>query len=89
MTECLAGNAPTAEQLQEWIEFFHTNGFLVIRNVLTPEQCELLRNDLDRDIIQEVGHKKAVDSRRIMKRMFEHSQPNLNLFDLEPIVIQM
>ncbi|WP_255512222.1 MULTISPECIES: hypothetical protein [Oscillatoriales] len=41
MTEYLAGNAPTAERLQECIEFFHANAFLVIHNVLTPEQCEL------------------------------------------------
>ncbi|WP_255512221.1 MULTISPECIES: hypothetical protein [Oscillatoriales] len=44
---------------------------------------------MDKALIQDIGQKKAVDSRRIMKRMFEHSQPNLNLFDWEPIVIQM
>ncbi|MCL1465827.1 phytanoyl-CoA dioxygenase family protein [Argonema galeatum] len=86
MADYLAGNVPTAEQLDEWITFFHANGFLVIHNVLTPEQCELLRHDLDEALSEEVGQKKARNSRKIMKRMFEHSQPNLNLFELEPVV---
>jgi ectoine hydroxylase-related dioxygenase (phytanoyl-CoA dioxygenase family) len=86
MIEYLSGKSPTAEQLHEWIEFFHANGFLVIPNVLTPEQCKLLKQDLDTTLIAALGEKEASNSRKIMKRMFEHSQPNLNLFDLEPIV---
>ncbi|GET44139.1 phytanoyl-CoA dioxygenase family protein [Microseira wollei] len=86
MTEYLAGKLPTEQQLHEWIEFFHANGFLVIPNVLTPAQCEALRNDLDAALIADVGESESRTSRKIMERMFEHSQPNLNLFDLEPIV---
>ncbi len=86
MTEYLTGKSPTEEQLYEWIEFFHANGFLVIPNVLTPEQCEALRNDLDAALIADMGESKARTSRKIMKRMFEHSNSNLNLFDLDPIV---
>lgn len=33
MAGYLGGNVPTAEQLDEWITFFHANGFLVIHDV--------------------------------------------------------
>lgn len=85
MSEYLSGQTPTPEQLHAWMEYFHTHGFLVIPNVLTPEQCELLKTDLDADLRQ-VEPKKYKTSKKIMKRMFERSQHNLALFDLEPIV---
>ncbi|MBW4617024.1 MAG: phytanoyl-CoA dioxygenase family protein [Desmonostoc vinosum HA7617-LM4] len=85
MLEYLTGKQPTTELLNEWIEYFHTHGFIVIPNVLTPEQCELLRNDLDETLKKNEG-KNYQKSKKIMKRMFEHSQQNLKLFNLEPIV---
>ncbi|MDZ8028911.1 MAG: phytanoyl-CoA dioxygenase family protein [Nostoc sp. DedQUE11] len=85
MPEYLTGKQPTTEQLNEWIEYFHTNGFLVIPNMLTPEQCELLRNDLNTTLKKTEG-KNSQKSKKIMKRMFEHSQQNLNLFALDPMV---
>ena len=86
MPEYLAGKEATAEQLNEWVESFHANGFLVIHNVLAPELCQHLKNDLD-DILKITEGEKYNPSRGMMKkRMFEHSQHNLNLFALEPIV---
>lgn len=85
MSDYLSGQIPTPEQLHVWIEDFHTHGFLVIPNVLTPEQCEWLKTDLDVDLRQ-VEPKKYKKSQKIMKRMFERSPHNLALFDLEPIV---
>jgi len=85
MSEYLSGKQPTTEQLNQWIEYFHANGFLVIENVLTPEQCEVLKNDLD-EIFKQSEGKNYQKSKKIMKRMFEHSQQNLNLFALEPMV---
>jgi ectoine hydroxylase-related dioxygenase (phytanoyl-CoA dioxygenase family) len=85
MSEYLAGNPPTPEQLTEWIKFFHANGFLVIPNVLPPEHCQILRDDLDR-VLKKAKGKSAKNSKKIMKRMFEDSQANLDLFALEPIV---
>jgi len=86
MTEHLAGKSPSSAQLHEWIESFHRDGFLVIHNVLTPEHCKLLRTDLD-EVFEKVGHKPDYYlSRKFMKRMFEHSRHNLELFALEPIV---
>lgn len=85
MPNYLAGNKPTTEQLNQWIEFFHAHGFLVIPHVLTPDQCEFLRNDLD-EALKRVEGKPYQNSKKIMNRMFEHSQHNLALFALEPIV---
>ena len=86
MTEYLTGKKTTIEQLNEWIEFFHTHGFLVIDNVLTPEQCQLLKNDLDQTLKKIEGENYHESKKMMMKRMFEHSKQNLNLFALEPIV---
>ena len=86
MPKYLTGKIPSTEQLHQWIEYFHTNGFLVINNVLTPEQCELLRNDLDEVLKKTQGESYHPSKKRIMKRMFEQSQHNLELFALEPIV---
>ncbi|MEE3715592.1 phytanoyl-CoA dioxygenase family protein [Tumidithrix elongata RA019] len=85
MPEYLANQQATQEQLSSWIASFHTNGFLVIPNVLTPAQCELLRNDLDEALRKSEGESYQ-RSRKIVKRMFEHSKHNLDLFALEPIV---
>ncbi|MGL5066079.1 MAG: phytanoyl-CoA dioxygenase family protein, partial [Microcoleus sp.] len=84
MPEYLAGKSPTPEQIDEWIAFFHANGFLVIPKVLTPQQCEVLRHDLDRDL--QIATDSGYKDRKIIKRMFERSQANLDLFALEPIV---
>ena len=94
MPEYLAGKTPSIEQLNTWIESFHTNGFLVIPNVLTPEKCEVLRNDYDKILKKTEDEKsdtsnpviKAHTSIKIMERMFEHSPNNLDLFAIEPIV---
>jgi ectoine hydroxylase-related dioxygenase (phytanoyl-CoA dioxygenase family) len=78
-------NQPLPHQLNDWIDSFHKNGFLVIPNILTPEQCDQLRQDLD-TALEEIEGKSYVKSRKIMKRMFERSPHNLNLFALEPIL---
>lgn len=85
MPNYLAGNKPNTEQLKQWIEFFHAHGFLVIPNVLTPQQCEFLRNDLD-EALKKVKGEHYQHSQKIMTRMFEDSKHNLDLFSLEPIV---
>ncbi|MGB7057422.1 MAG: phytanoyl-CoA dioxygenase family protein [Geitlerinemataceae cyanobacterium] len=85
MSEYLAANKPTPEQLSEWIEFFHANGFLVIPNVLTPQHCQELRQDLDVEL-ERIEGSLAQNSQTIATRMFEYSRANLDLFALEPIV---
>lgn len=86
MVDYLAGKTPSAEELNTWIEFFHTNGFLVIHNVLKPEQCQHLRNDLEEIVRKTHNENDSKSKKMMMKRMFEHSKHNLDLFALEPIV---
>ncbi len=86
MHEYLAGKKPSTEQLNEWIDFFHINGFLVIQNVLTPFECQLLINDLDEVVRKIDGDNYQPSKKNMVKRIFEHSQHNLELFAQEPIV---
>lgn len=66
----LAGNLPLPNQLHDWIDSFHKNGFLVIPNVLSLEQCTHLRQDLD-TALEAVDGESSIRSRKIVKRMFE------------------
>lgn len=68
------------KQIRSWINKFHEDGFLVIRDVLRPETCDQLIEDLELRIYEERN------SSRFAHRMFETSQANLNLFWMEPIV---
>src|SRR3954462_3500639 len=77
-----AGHRASPEQIKEWVEQFHRDGYLLIKNVLTPDMCAELRGDLDKLL---GGHKKTHEACELRMRMFENSQANLRLFDLEPI----
>lgn len=66
--------------MQESIDKFHSDGFLVVPSVLSVEQCTQLKKDLVAAYSAK-GNKKG-----IIKRMFEHSPANLELFWQEPIV---
>lgn len=72
------------EQIKTWVETFHKQGFLFLKNILTSDHCAELREDLDR-VLKDSPNK---DNKGIQlhPRMFETSQANLRLFDLEPIV---
>ncbi|MBM3457963.1 MAG: phytanoyl-CoA dioxygenase family protein, partial [Armatimonadetes bacterium] len=79
----LAGQIASQEQIQEWVEQFHRDGYLFLPGVLPPEWCSELRADLDRLIPVRGRTSPTVD---IVERLFEDSAANLRLFDLEPIV---
>ena len=70
-------------QIDQWVEQFHRDGFLFIKNVLPPALVQQLRDDLDA-VLGEAS--LNVDSKRLHNCMFETSKANLSLFDLEPIV---
>ena len=70
-------------QIDQWVEQFHRDGFLVIKNVLPPALVQQLRDDLDA-VLGEAS--LNVDGKRLHNCMFETSKANLSLFDLEPIV---
>lgn len=80
MTTYLQDTAPSSDMLRQWITQFHQDGFLVVPNILKPDICAQLRDDLDEVIYNERN------SSRFAQRMFEHSSTNLNLFWAEPIV---
>ena len=84
MPKYLENQPPSPEHLQKCVDFFHEYGYLVIPHVLTPERCQQLREDLERDI----GQQPELKNQKIFfsHRMFERSQANLELFELEPMI---
>ncbi len=83
----LANCIVSEEQIQEWVETFHRQGFLFLQNVLPPEWCAELRKDLDWALENNPNGLNGISERmRLAHRMFETSQANLRLFDMEPIV---
>lgn len=82
-TTYLAGREATSDQIQQWVEHFHRDGFLFLPNVLPGDWCSELRADLDRLIAERGQTGPKID---LCERMFESSAANLRLFDMEPIV---
>lgn len=87
-TAYLAGQKVSEEQIQQWVKTFHRQGFLFLQNVLPPEWCAELRDDLDRTLRDNPNGLNMVNPKvlELTPAMFEHSRANLRLFDLEPIV---
>jgi ectoine hydroxylase-related dioxygenase (phytanoyl-CoA dioxygenase family) len=78
-----AGPTVAREQMDAWVEQFHRDGYLFLDNVLPSSLIATLKHDLDRIL----GTEPNVDTGIALHcRMFESSQANLSLFDLEPIV---
>jgi len=83
----LAGQPVSQEQLQTWAETFHRQGFLFLENVLPLDWCAELRADLDWALEHNPTGLNAQNSKLILAhRLFESSEANLRLFDVEPIV---
>jgi ectoine hydroxylase-related dioxygenase (phytanoyl-CoA dioxygenase family) len=79
-----AGKTADAAQIQAWVEQFHRDGYLLLHNVLRPEQIATLKADLDREL--EANDEAGDGTIQLHHRMFETSRTNLELFDMEPIV---
>ncbi|HLK57791.1 MAG TPA: phytanoyl-CoA dioxygenase family protein [Chthonomonadaceae bacterium] len=83
-TNYWAHRTATPEQIQEWVEQFHRDGYLFLQDVLTPDMIPQLKADLDRALVE---HNEEGDGViQLHHRMFETSRANLRLFDMEPIV---
>jgi len=83
----LAGQIVSEGQIKEWVETFYRDGFLFLENVLPPEWCAELREDLDWALKENPNGLNGVSERiQLAHRMFEHSKANLRLFEVEPIV---
>ncbi len=75
--------AVSEKQIQVWVEQFHREGYLVLPDIIPPEWLPVLRSDLDNSLGDEKNSDGAI---QLHHRMFEISEANLKLFDLEPIV---
>jgi hypothetical protein len=78
------GNRAPAEQIDQWVEQFHRDGYLVLHDVIPPELIQPLKDDLDRALNHAPPKPGAVAE--LVMRMFEQSKANLALFELEPVV---
>ncbi len=81
--DCLDGQGPDDELITGWVEQFNRDGCLFLRNVLPPDWCAELRHDLDRALEKSSAGNPKIE---LHHRMFETSNANLRLFDMEPIV---
>ena len=83
---CLAYQAPDDGVIDDWIQRFHRDGCLFLRNVLPPGWCAELRRDLESALSSPEASGEKRPRKQLHPRMFETSAANLRLFDLEPIV---
>lgn len=81
-TDYLAFKTVSDAQIAEWVEQFHRNGCVFLENVLPPALVEELKADLDTGLAKGCYKASIIDLRC---RMFEESNANLRLFDMEPI----
>ena len=83
ITQIKPQQVASSEQIQVWVEQFNREGYLFMPNIIPPELLPPLRQDLD----EALGSEKDSDGTiQLHPRMFESSNANLKLFDLEPIV---
>ncbi len=83
----LGGRTADRAQIQEWVDTFNRRGFLFLKNVLPPDWCEALRGDLEYGMRENPnGLNSDSEYMSLCHRMFEFSETNRRLFDLEPIV---
>jgi hypothetical protein len=70
-------------EIDEWVEQFHRDGFLLLHDVLPKEFIGPLKADLD-GVLKADPQPGAMAE--LHMRMFEISNANLAIFELEPIV---
>src|SRR3954468_6519817 len=77
------GTKASDAQIDKWIEQFHRDGFLLLHDVLPQELIGPLKADLD-GVLK--ADPKPGAMAELHMRMFEISNANLAIFELEPIV---
>lgn len=83
MTPYLPARLSKDPPIDDWIERFHRDGFLVVQDVLPADLVAQLKADLD----ELLGAERQLEAQaELHERMFETSAANLALFDREPIV---
>ncbi len=89
-------NAPTITapdpRIQQWVDQFNREGYLFLPEVLKSDHIAELKADLERDLA-DPNQRGAQSSQRdddqplrLRTRMFEGSEANRRLFDMEPII---
>ena len=71
------------EQIREWVQTFHRDGYLVLPEILPKALIAELKADLDTALGDRSYEGQVIE---LHHRMFETSPANLSLFDMEPIV---
>lgn len=84
MTAYTARWGASETQIADWVERFDRDGCLFLEEVLPLDWVAELRADLDRDLRE--NNEEGDGVIQLHHRMFETSQANLRLFDMEPIV---
>ncbi|MEM7533073.1 MAG: phytanoyl-CoA dioxygenase family protein [Chloroflexota bacterium] len=83
----LANQDVSDAQIQAWVETFHQQGYLFLQNVLPPDWCAELRADLDWALAHNPNGLNNHNANVILAhRLFETSNANVRLFEVEPIV---
>lgn len=85
VTKAPGGVKVSDDQIAQWVERFHQDGYLVLHDVVPKDWCAQMRDDLDR-ALAEHGEENPDGIIELHHRMFEVSRTNLRLFDLEPVV---
>jgi len=70
------------DPIEEWIARFHTDGFLVVEDVLPADVVAELKADLDAALGASEHEAVAAE---LAYRMFEGSGANLHLFERDPV----
>src|SRR3954467_10427804 len=84
MTAYSARWSASQEQIADWVERFDRDGCLFLEEVLPLDWVAELKADLDLALRENDEEGDGVI--QLHHRMFETSQANLRLFDMEPIV---
>jgi len=83
----LGGRVATPAQIQQWVDLFNRQGFLFLERVLPLDWCEALREDLNYGLRENPNGLNSTGREiELCHRMFEFSEANRRLFDLELIV---
>ncbi len=76
-TTYLADQVVSEAQIQEWVETFHQRGCLFLQNVLPPDLCAQLRQDLEWALENDpnsLNGGSPAGRMHLSHRMFEHSE---------------
>ena len=86
-TRFLAGEKISDTQLEAWVDQFHRDGCLFLRNMLPPDWTAELRADLEFALRENpTGHNNQSKRAHLAHRLFETSAANVRLFDMEPMI---